>query len=170
MRERLGRALPQWPSRGPRDTPLRLHGRVPFDELPLQNVRRSRASLLRDDAEALEEQALLRLRDRLNDAQVILLMSYGNFRRTMGDMELRAFWDAHPGLFGVHPPTFGSSEEERDVVGRCESTTRQRWKRWACFVTPKASRSLANSGSTTSLRSVACSWRPSDAIRSHARD
>ena len=69
--------------------------------------------LSREEAEMLEEQALLRLRNRIIDAQVILLMSYGNFRRTMGDTELKEFWDAHPGLFGIHPPAMDSAPEER---------------------------------------------------------
>jgi hypothetical protein len=68
--------------------------------------------LFRDDAEILEEQALLHLRDRINDAQVILLMSYGNFRQTMGDTDQQDFWDAHPGLFDVHPPLMNSSPDE----------------------------------------------------------
>ncbi len=72
-----------------------------------------RHGLSREEAEMLEEQALLRIRNRLNDAQVILLMSYGNFRRTMGDTELKEFWDAHPGLFDVHPPAMNSSSEQR---------------------------------------------------------
>lgn len=72
-----------------------------------------RHGLSRDDAEMLEEQALLRLRTRVSDAQVVLLMSYGNFRRTMGNAELKQFWDQHPGLFDVHPPSMSSSAEER---------------------------------------------------------
>jgi hypothetical protein len=69
--------------------------------------------LSRDQADLIEEQALMRLRNRLNDAQVILLMSYGNFKRTMGDAELKEFWDQHPGLFSAHPPTMTSPPEER---------------------------------------------------------
>ena len=69
--------------------------------------------LSRDDAEMLEEAALLSLREQLNDAQVVILMSYGNFLRTMGDDELDAFRKAHPGVFDMQPLTMGSSEEER---------------------------------------------------------
>jgi hypothetical protein len=71
--------------------------------------------LSREDAEIQEVQALLRLRERISDAQVLLLMSYGNFKRTMGDGELKAFFDAHPGLFGVEPPSMTSPP---DVVRR----------------------------------------------------
>ena len=48
----------------------------------------------------------------MTDAQVILLMSYGNFRHTMGDSELLEFRSKHPGLFDGDPPTMSSSEEE----------------------------------------------------------
>jgi hypothetical protein len=65
-----------------------------------------------DEARLLDAQALLRLRDRITDAQVILLMSYGNFRRTMNDSELFEFKSKHPGLFDRTPPTMSSSEEE----------------------------------------------------------
>jgi hypothetical protein len=80
------------------------------------NHRRDLAWLLTnglsmDEAELLDAQALLRLRDRITDAQVILLMSYGNFRRTMGDSELHEFQSKHPGLFDRNPPTMSSSEE-----------------------------------------------------------
>lgn len=85
---------------------------------PSDDHRQDLAALLhhglsRDAAELLEEHALLSLRNRITDAQVIILMSYGNFRRTMGDTELKQFWDAHPGLFSVHPPTMTSSANER---------------------------------------------------------
>ncbi len=80
--------------------------------------RRDLAALLvhglsRADAEMIEEHALLELRNRLNDVQVILLMSYGNFRRMMTDPELEQFWGAHPGIFAVMPPTMTSSADER---------------------------------------------------------
>lgn len=71
--------------------------------------------LSREDAELHEVQALLRLRERISDAQVLLLMSYGNFKRTLGDSELKAFFDAHPGLFDVEPPSMSSPP---DVVRR----------------------------------------------------
>jgi len=66
-----------------------------------------------DEARLLDTQALLRLRDRITDAQVILLMSYGNFKRAMNDPELSAFQSKHPGLFARTPPTMSSSAEER---------------------------------------------------------
>lgn len=80
--------------------------------------RRDLASLLahglsKEESELLEEQALLRLRDRITDAQVLILMSYGNFSRTLGDGALKAFHASYPGLFGLSPPTMTSSAEER---------------------------------------------------------
>jgi hypothetical protein len=69
--------------------------------------------LSQSDAAMIAEEALLRLRDRLNDVQVLLLMSYGNFRRVMGDAELKAFQDAHPGVFSPSPPTKDSPDDER---------------------------------------------------------
>lgn len=65
-----------------------------------------------DEARLIDTQALLRLRDRITDAQVILLMSYGNFKRTMNDPELSEFQSKHPGLFDRTPPTMSSSVEE----------------------------------------------------------
>jgi hypothetical protein len=68
--------------------------------------------LSKSNAEMIGEQALMSLRDRLNDAQVIILMAYGNFKQTFGDAEFGAFSKAHPGLFSVSPPMFGSSPDE----------------------------------------------------------
>ncbi len=67
--------------------------------------------LNRPEADMLEEQTLLSLRDRLNDAQILILMSYGNFKRTLNDHELESFMSSHPGVFDVQPPTFSDSEE-----------------------------------------------------------
>jgi hypothetical protein len=69
--------------------------------------------LSRDEGELLEEAALLSLRERLNDAQVLILMSYGNFKRTLGDKELDTFRKTHSSVFDVQPPTMQASEEER---------------------------------------------------------
>ena len=69
--------------------------------------------LSRSEAEMLQEEALLSLRDRINDAQVLILMAYGNFKRTMGDTELKAFHDAHPGVFDVRSPDSGRSAEHK---------------------------------------------------------
>ena len=66
-----------------------------------------------DDARCEEDLALARLLERLNEPQVLLLMSYGNFRRTMGDTELRAFQLKFPGVFEIHPPTQTSGPDDR---------------------------------------------------------
>lgn len=76
------------------------------------------ASLLRggfdhDDARVEEDLALARLLERLNEPQVLLLMSYGNFKRTMDDTELRDFQLKYPGVFEVHPPTQTSGPDDR---------------------------------------------------------
>lgn len=77
------------------------------------------AALLRngfdhDDSRVEEDLALARLLERLNEPQVLLLMSYGNFKRTMGDTELRDFQLKYPGVFEIHPPTqTGSSDDRR---------------------------------------------------------
>lgn len=86
--------------------------RTPSDE-----HRRDLAGLLAtglslDEARLLEAQALLRLRESITDAQVILLMSYGNFRRTMNDPELEEFRAKHPALFGLVPPVMTSTDDE----------------------------------------------------------
>ena len=62
-----------------------------------------RTGLSRADAELIEHQSLLRLLQQLNDLQVLILMSYGNFRRTFGDTELEEFQEKHSGLFNVTP-------------------------------------------------------------------
>ena len=76
------------------------------------------AALLRsgfdhDDARVEEDLALARLLERLNEPQVLLLMSYGNFKRVMGDTELRDFQLKYPGVFQVHPPTQTSGPDDR---------------------------------------------------------
>ena len=68
--------------------------------------------LSRSDAEMVEEQALMSLRDRLNDAQVVILMAYGSFKRTFGDTALNEFQAAHPGVFDLSPPDSGSSPDD----------------------------------------------------------
>jgi len=65
------------------------------------------------EAEMLEEQALLSLRDRINDAQVLLLMNYSNFKPTLRDGERSAFQQMHSGLFSINPPPRGSSTEDQ---------------------------------------------------------
>lgn len=69
--------------------------------------------LSHSEAEMLEEQALLSLRDRINDAQVLLLMSHGSFEQTFRNEERAEFQKAHPGVFGIRPTTYGSSPDER---------------------------------------------------------
>jgi hypothetical protein len=86
--------------------------------------RRDLASLLRTglqlpDGQLIEQQALLRLLEALNEPQILILMSYGNFDRTLHDPPLEEFYRRHPGVFSVQPPTYGSSPEEQ--------------RRWAMF-------------------------------------
>jgi hypothetical protein len=71
-----------------------------------------RHGLSRSDAEMLEEQALLSLRGQLNDAQVLILMDFGNFMRTFGDEERKAFHELHSPRFELLPPDSGSSDDE----------------------------------------------------------
>jgi hypothetical protein len=74
-----------------------------------------RTGLTLDDAAVIEHEALLRLLERLNDAQVLVLMSYGSFRQQYaGSPELKAFIAAHPGVFDIEAPTFGSSDEDAE--------------------------------------------------------
>jgi hypothetical protein len=69
--------------------------------------------LSHDEARLLETQAILRLRDRITDIQVVLLMSYGNFKRHLGDTEYAAFRAKYPGIFGRMPPTNMSTADQR---------------------------------------------------------
>jgi hypothetical protein len=85
---------------------------------PSSEERKDLAAILqhglsRSDAEMVEEAALLSLRQRLNEVQVLILMGYGNFRRTQRDEELAAFQAMHPGVFGVMPPTFNTPDEDQ---------------------------------------------------------
>jgi hypothetical protein len=94
------------------------HASLSAVRTPSDEHRRDLAAILqhglsRDDAEMLEQQALLVLRDQINDAQVLILMSYGNFQRTMGDTELDNFQKLHSSVFAVQQPSMASSPEER---------------------------------------------------------
>jgi len=81
-----------------------------------RNRRRDLADLLRTglsrtDAELLGHEALLRLLDRLNEMQIIVLISYA-FQPTFNDPEYQAFAELHPGVFDLEPPTLGDSEDK----------------------------------------------------------
>ena len=67
--------------------------------------------LAKPDAELIGHSTILSILDNLNEPQILILMSYGNFKGTMGDPELDAFVSAHPGVFDVHSPTHGSKDE-----------------------------------------------------------
>lgn len=70
-----------------------------------------RTGLTLDEAATIEHEALLRLLDRLNDAEIIVLMRHGSFRQTLNNPELAAFDAEHPGVLGVEPPTLADSDE-----------------------------------------------------------
>jgi hypothetical protein len=79
--------------------------------------RRDLAELLRtgmaqSDAELLHHHAMLNLLERINDAQVLILMRYGTFKSTFDDPELEAFLQFHRALFDVEPPSFDDGEEK----------------------------------------------------------
>lgn len=67
-----------------------------------------------DDAELMHHHALLRLLEQINEAQVLVLMSYANFSGSMGDKAHQAFLAQHPGIFSVEPPGFGDSYEVQE--------------------------------------------------------
>jgi hypothetical protein len=80
-----------------------------------RNRRRDLADLLRTglsraEAELLGHEALLRLLERLNEVQIIILIGYA-FRPTYNDPEYQAFAELHPGVFDLAPPTLGDSED-----------------------------------------------------------
>jgi hypothetical protein len=60
----------------------------------------------------IEQQALLRLLEALNEPQTMILMSHGNFDGTFNDPPLQEFYRQYPGVFSVEPPTFESSPDE----------------------------------------------------------
>jgi hypothetical protein len=77
--------------------------------------RRELADLLRTgfsrpDAELIEHEALLHLLERLNDAQVLILMDHGHFEPTFGNTKRQTFQAKHAGVFDVMPPDSGASE------------------------------------------------------------
>lgn len=79
--------------------------------------RRDLASLLKTglqwaDAELLEHHTMIRLLERVNEAQILILMGHGNFSGGFGDKALEAFHNAHPGVFAVEPPHRRGSEED----------------------------------------------------------
>jgi len=70
---------------------------------PSTDRRRDLAALLRDglskpDVELLEERALLRLLEQLNDAQVLILMQHGSFTEHFGDVDREAFTTQHSNI------------------------------------------------------------------------
>jgi hypothetical protein len=69
--------------------------------------------LSRPEAELLEHEALLRLLERLNDAQVLILMNYGSFKQSQGDPARTAFRQKHANVFDTRPPNQGAPDEER---------------------------------------------------------
>jgi hypothetical protein len=85
---------------------------------PSDQRRRDLAAVLRNgfthsDAEVEEDLSLLHLLDGLNEPQILILMSYGNFQRTMNDPALRAFQAQHPGVFDVQEPSLSTGPDER---------------------------------------------------------
>ncbi len=77
--------------------------------------RRELAALLvhglsRSDTELVEEQALLRLLEQLNDPQVIILVFKGAFSDAMNDSVRDAFYEKHPEVF-VRAPSMSDPPE-----------------------------------------------------------
>ncbi len=75
--------------------------------------RRDLAELLRtglekSETELVQHETLLRLRDQLNDPQVLILYSYGAFEGGFRDAEQIEFLEQHPEVFDVEPANFGS--------------------------------------------------------------
>lgn len=85
---------------------------------PSSQRRRDLAELLRmglskEDAELIEYQALLRLLEQLNDAEVLILMRYGSFQQTQDNSALQAFITEHAFVLGIDPPTKDATDDER---------------------------------------------------------
>jgi hypothetical protein len=72
-----------------------------------------RTGLSKAEAELVEHEMFLRLVDRLNEPQLLVLYSFGAFPRTFGDSDLQAFHQAHPEVFDVTPPTMNADEGAR---------------------------------------------------------
>lgn len=90
-------------------------------QTPSADRRRDLAALLRtglreDDAELLHHLAILQLLDRVNEAQILMLMSRANFRGTFGDEELMAFHRTHSGVFDIEP--LAMSDDPDSAKGR----------------------------------------------------
>lgn len=125
----------------------RLAGSVPFAALaeeatlaavrsPEQARRRDLAALLRNglgrsDALLADDLSLLRLLGDLNESEILILMSYGNFRRTLGDQELHEFKLKHAGVFDLEPLMQGTGPEGR-----------RRWAMYGYYVDKLVNRSL----------------------------
>jgi len=72
-----------------------------------------KSGLKRPDAELLEHEKLLRLLEQLNDAQVLILMYYGNFKGYMGEPARAEFVKQHAAIFDSRPPDSGASDDDR---------------------------------------------------------
>jgi hypothetical protein len=80
-----------------------------------------KSGLSRNDVEMIEHEAILRVLERLNDVQLLILMRYGAFRRSFGNPELEAFVHAHADVF-PNPPTYGDNDD-----------TLRRWAMYSVF-------------------------------------
>jgi hypothetical protein len=71
-----------------------------------------RHGLSRPDAELIEEHAVVRLLDQLNDAQVLILMQHGSFTDSMVDPARDEFVERNADILAVMPPGYGDPEEQ----------------------------------------------------------
>jgi hypothetical protein len=74
-----------------------------------------RTGLSRSDVELVEHHALLRLLGELNDPQILILMNYGNFRRTLSNPEREQFRKKHSEVFDVRPPTVNEPPDSENA-------------------------------------------------------
>lgn len=87
-------------------------------QAPSSQRRRELAELIksglsRPESEMIEHEALLRLLGELNDAQVLILVSYGNFRHRLNDKEYMAFIETYPNVFVRQPHSLSDPERLR---------------------------------------------------------
>lgn len=86
--------------------------RTPSSQRRRDIVEILRTGLSKSDAEVIGHHALLRLLENLNEAEIIVLMSLGSFRKPFNDPEVDQFYEKHDAVLGIMPPNLNASLEE----------------------------------------------------------
>jgi hypothetical protein len=85
--------------------------RTPSDTRRLELVEFLRDGISLSDTELVDQQALLKILEALNDVQVLILIRHGSFPQSRRNQERAAFVEQHELVLEPDEPTYGIADE-----------------------------------------------------------